>query len=325
MTYIIKKKTENKVDDKEKGISLSEISDVIKEQFENSNMKLNVVKEINTLKLFLIAKINETIKDLSLKNAELKNISDNYQYSTTFKLHELHTKIDNTLRLLDVDPKNLKELIIDKNFLPIVSERNKINDEMSSIRSSVSETRETLEEVNQRQFKQFNDVVFDINEKINQTQSFVSNLTSEFITLNQIDSYITDKKKKSKTKVIEIVKRGKDGEKGDIGRMPNHQIVNNFNGVQIRFETPDGEWGEWIVVSNRGVATVERFILTSTDITNAYIDLSGIPDVTKRIDVFLNGLLLEDTYEWVINTQRINFTSKVELIATDRLVIKYDV
>jgi len=37
-------------------------------------------------------------------------------------------------------------------------------------------------------------------------------------------------------------KDGKDGQDGEIGPMPNHQ----WDGKRIRFEKPDGTWGEWV-------------------------------------------------------------------------------
>lgn len=67
------------------------------------------------------------------------------------------------------------------------------------------------------------------------------------------------------------------GPKGD---MPDHQIVGN----QVRFQKPDGTWGDWITLSTGG-GTVEI----------ASENTLGVIKVGQNLKIDANGVLSVDT------------------------------
>jgi len=81
-------------------------------------------------------------------------------------------------------------------------------------------------------------------------------------------------------------------------------------------------WWSWINV----LSNIDRFVITSWDVTNWYLDLSQSPNSNRHIDVIYNGATL-DEWAWndyTISWQRVTFSAGV-LIAngTNKVIVKY--
>ncbi|MEA2037781.1 MAG: hypothetical protein U9O94_09810, partial [Nanoarchaeota archaeon] len=84
----------------------------------------------------------------------------------------------------------------------------------------------------------------------------------------------------------------------------------------------------WELIGSGGVAETkasETFTITSTDITNGYIDLANTPNNTYGTDVRNNGLSLPNTIDWTLTTNRITFVIHSQNIITagDIVEVKY--
>ena len=75
---------------------------------------------------------------------------------------------------------------------------------------------------------------------------------------------------------------------------------------------------------NRTKAT-DRFILTATDVSNGYLDLSNVPHTNEHLFVIYNGLVLDEgiANDFRINLARITFESGFPLEVGDKVIVKY--
>ena len=70
--------------------------------------------------------------------------------------------------------------------------------------------------------------------------------------------------------------------------------------------------------------TTERFTISSTDVTNGYIDLSNNIITSEHLFVILNGIILDEdsSADFTAKNNRLTFSTGV-LIVNDKLVVKY--
>jgi hypothetical protein len=87
------------------------------------------------------------------------------------------------------------------------------------------------------------------------------------------------------------------------------------------------EWVQDYAPTASGTEISERFILTSTDVGNGYIDLSDTPKTDKHLFVYLNGLLLDEDAngDFTILDDRITFTNDLANVIEqgDKIIVKY--
>lgn len=107
--------------------------------------------------------------------------------------------------------------------------------------------------------------------------------------------------------------RGQDGEKGEKGDMPKHEIKGN----SIRFENPDGTWGEWIHFGEvfGGQNTLHRGGQNFIDDEIPTGDINGVNTVfvlarspiDGSLKVYVNGSRMSLTEDYTISGSTITF------------------
>jgi len=268
------------------------------------------------LKKVIFTKIWQEIKAFK---GEISHSENKIKEKINHNKKNIEKKLDET----NIRVKNLKQnQKEDKNKLSNDIEQSNIdlNKLLTSIKSSFDKDIHNMSS----ETKSLIDRLYD---SISEKYYRIEDKLKDFITPDDISSYIPVSKE-SPTKIINIKARdgingidGKDGKDGKSidgkdgkdGRTPKHQIESNFNGFQLRFENPDGTWGQWIVIhsgagggdsisGNVGGSTLinEFFTLSSTDITNKYITLAYVPDIMSSIIMEISGApqqLLNVDYE----------------------------
>ena len=70
----------------------------------------------------------------------------------------------------------------------------------------------------------------------------------------------------------------------------------------------------------------DRFIIDSGNISDGYVELSTNPHANEHINVYCNGLLLDESDDYTITSNgytRIVFDPSVTLIVLDKIIVKY--
>lgn len=109
-------------------------------------------------------------------------------------------------------------------------------------------------------------------------------------------------------------KKGLEGKEGKQGLPPKHE----WFGTKLRFENPDGTWGEWMELgSGHGGqmfgATFDASSVTTQ--TGVITDLTGITTqrlITTVILLTINGQFQHDTSEFTFSGKRLSYVTPLD-------------
>jgi hypothetical protein len=100
-------------------------------------------------------------------------------------------------------------------------------------------------------------------------------------------------------------------------------VTIEYYGKGSLVEADDINYLYYLIMNNK--KQVDRFIVDQFIVDNKYVYLTYVPNVNEHIDVYMNGLLLDEGWDndYILSDNFLTFSPNLSLNIDDKIVVKY--